>query len=293
MDTKINKIPVDLHCHSTYSDGAHSVKEVLDFVKANNGKHIALTDHDTVNGLAEARIYAKELELKLIGGVEISVTWDKNVLIHILGLGVDENNQNLVTNLQKLRSFRYLRGEKIAAQLEKAGIPNALEGALKYCQEKEALSRTHFARFLVENGYAKANRVFEKYLAIGRTGYVPQVWAELSDAVSWIKNSGGVAVIAHPARYKLTRTKLLRLISDFKTCGGEGIEVISSSHSESECMDIARIAQECNLLASMGTDFHNINNYPKVNVGLNYPLPAICNPIYPRLGIELPCQITI
>jgi 3',5'-nucleoside bisphosphate phosphatase len=287
MDNIANKIPVDLHCHSTYSDGAHGVKEVLTFVKANNGKNIALTDHDTVSGLKEAKIYAKELELNLIGGVEISVTWDKNTLIHILGLGINENNPELIANLQNLRSFRYLRGEKIAQQLEKAGIPNALAGALKYCQEKESLSRTHFARFLVENGYAKSNRVFEKYLTNGRVGYVPQIWATLADAVSWITNSGGIAVIAHPARYKLTRTKLIRLITEFKECGGEAIEVISSSHSEEECMNIARISKEYNLLASMGTDFHNIDTYPKVNVGLNYPLPSICSPIYPRLGVKL------
>ncbi len=281
------KIPIDLHCHSNNSDGAHTVTEVLDMVKANGGKHIALTDHDTTEGIKEAREYATKIGLELIAGVEISVTWQKNILIHIIGLNIDENNQELIENLAQLRSFRYLRGQEIAKQLAKIGIDGAFEGALKYCSTPEALSRTHFARFLVDNGYAKANRVFDKYLTTGKPGYVMQTWASLKDAVTWIKNSGGIAVIAHPCRYKLTRTKLLQLIDEFKQFGGEGIEVISSSHSQTDSISIAQIATETNLLASLGTDFHNIlNNYPKVNVGMNYPLPQTCNPVYLKLGID-------
>ncbi|MFO0318958.1 MAG: PHP domain-containing protein, partial [Neisseriaceae bacterium] len=173
-----HKIPIDLHCHSIHSDGAHSVIEVLEMVKQNGGRYIALTDHDTVCGIKEARIQADKLGLHFIAGVEISVTWNKN-LIHILGLGIDENNTELVANLEKLRSFRLVRGQKIADKLAKLGIPNALEGALKYCSNPNALSRTHFARFLVDNGYAKANRVFDKYLTTGGLAYVSQEWASL------------------------------------------------------------------------------------------------------------------
>lgn len=280
-----NKIPVDLHCHSTNSDGAHSVTEVLDMVKANGGKYIALTDHDTVCGIKEARQYANQIGLNLIAGVEVSVTWSKNTLIHILGLGVDENNSELVENLEYLRSLRFSRGQKIAEKLAKLGISNALEGALTYCSNPQALSRTHFARFLVDNGYAKANRVFDKYLANGKPAYVPQEWASLENAILWITNSGGIAVIAHPSRYGLTNTKLQTLIDDFKNCGGLGIEVISSSHSETDVITIAGLANKNDLVCSIGTDFHNIDGYPKVHVGMNYPLPPICKPIYTLLGI--------
>ena len=282
------KIPIDLHCHSNNSDGAHSVTDVLDMVKFNGGKYIALTDHDTVNGILDAKSYAKLIGLELISGVEVSVTWEKNVLVHIIGLGVDETNPELITNLNLLRSYRCKRGEEIAKQLAKVGINGSYEGALKYCSNPEALSRTHFARFLVDNGYAKANRVFDKFLTTGKPGYVFQTWASLKDAVSWIKNSGGIAVIAHPCRYKLTRTKLLKLVDDFISYGGQGIEVISSSHTQTDCMNITQIALEKHLLASLGTDFHNIeNNYPKINVGMNYPLPVKCKPVYTELGINL------
>ncbi|HLX53094.1 MAG TPA: PHP domain-containing protein, partial [Aquella sp.] len=155
-------LPVDFHCHSTYSDGSYPVKEVLDMAKANGGKYIALTDHDTINGIKEAREYAKKIGLTFFAGVEISVTWGNNNLIHILGLNIDENNQNLVIKLNELRSHRFQRGQKIAANLAKAGIPDAFEGAMKYCSNIEALSRTHFLRFLVDSGYAKQSNAFEK-----------------------------------------------------------------------------------------------------------------------------------
>lgn len=280
-------LPVDFHCHSTYSDGSYPVVEVLDMALANGGKYIALTDHDTVDGIKEARSYAKTIGLQFFAGVEISVTWAKNNLIHIVGLNIDENNEQLVTNLNHLRSSRYLRGEKIAANLAKVGIPNALEGAMKYCSNKEALSRTHFSRFLVDNGYAKEGKAFEKYLAPGKTGYVTQVWANLEDAVKWIIDSGGIAVIAHPCRYKFTRTKLLRLIDEFKQYGGRGIEVISSSHSKDDAYSIATIANNHDLLCSMGSDFHTLETFRTIKVGINHQLPNTnCKPIYTELGIN-------
>lgn len=279
-------LPIDLHCHSTYSDGALAVSEVLDMAKANGGKYLALTDHDTINGIKEAREYAKQIGLHLIAGVEISVTWEINNLIHILGLNVDETNGNLSKNLDNLRSSRFLRGQRIANGLAKIGIPDALEGAMKYCNNIEALSRTHFSRFLVDSGYAKPGKAFDKYLAPGKAGYVSQTWASLEDAVNWITDSGGIAVIAHPCRYSFTRTKLLRLIHNFKECGGRGIEVVSSSHSKEDAFNIAKIANNEDLLCSIGSDFHSIDSYRHIKVGVNHPLPFTeCTPIYTELGI--------
>lgn len=282
----ITHIPVDLHCHSNNSDGVFSVTDLLDMVKNNGGKYIALTDHDTVIGVAEARKHAKQIGLHLIGGVEISVTWRNNILIHIIGLNVDETNAALVNRLNELRKLRLARGEAIAAGLAKVHIPNALEGAMRYCDNPNSLSRTHFARFLVAEGYAKKGKVFDKYMVAGRPGYVNQTWATLEEAVSLIVGSGGVAVIAHPCRYKLTRMKLLELIADFKQYGGSGIEVISSSHSPDDVKRIAAIAACQGLLCSIGTDFHNVGeNFQKINVGLNPPLPANCMPIFEKIGI--------
>lgn len=289
MDTQLtnNLIPIDFHCHSTYSDGALSIEDLLNTAKANGGQYLALTDHDTVIGVTKALAYAKKIGLTLISGVEISVTWDSS-LVHIIGLNINQTNTNLIENLNNLRSRRFLRGEKIAANLAKIGIPNALEGAMKYCSDPEALSRTHFAKFLVENNYAKISRVFDKYLAPGKPAYVAQEWAKLADAVNWITQSGGIAVIAHPCRYKFTRTKLLRLIADFKQCGGRGIEVISSSHSKDDAYKIAAIANEQNLLSSIGSDFHSFESFRQIKVGVNYNLPlSQCKPIYTELGITL------
>lgn len=283
-----NKIPIDLHCHSTHSDGAHKVSEVLDFAHANGAKYLALTDHDTVEGVKEAKLYAKQIGLNIISGVEISVTWANNTLVHILGLNVDEDNHNLVSNLEQLRMERYHRGEKMAERLARIGIHGALEGAMKYCDNKMALSRTHFSRFLVDNGYARDGKAFDKFLAPGKPAYVAQQWASLEDAVSWITNSGGIAVIAHPGRYKFTRTKLLRLIDEFKEYGGQGIEVVSSSHTLDDAFYIANLAKYSNLYGSVGSDFHRFDEgYRRISVGMNHPIPnKICEPIFPLLDIE-------
>lgn len=286
INIKQTKLPIDLHCHSINSDGSHGVTEVLDMVVKNSGKYIALTDHDTVDGVSLAMEYGDKLGLQVFAGVEISVTWVNNSLVHILGLNVDIANVTLLNGLESLRQMRFSRGEKIAAKLAKAGIDNALAGAMQYCKNPKALSRTHFARFLVAEGYATRSNVFNKYLVQGRLGYVPQQWASLEDAVNWITNSGGIAVIAHPCRYKFTRTKLLSLINDFKLAGGSGIEVISSSHTKLEMEAMAVIAKEQGLLASLGSDFHDINAVnPNICLGLNYRLPEICAPIYHKLGI--------
>lgn len=279
-------IPIDLHCHSTHSDGSLSIREVLTLAKNNGAVYQALTDHDTVNGITEARQVAQELELNLIPGVEISVTWYNNTLIHIVGLGVDENNSQLITELAKLRASRIERGKRIGANLAKLGIKGAFEGALSLCNHPEALSRTHFSHWLVQNGYAKPGKAFEKFLASGKPGYTPQVWASLEDAVKWIKNSGGVAVIAHPGRYKLTRTRLIKLIDEFKAYGGQGIEVISSSHSVQDEINIGAVCRQTGLAASVGSDFHQEESYRLLRPGKNKMLPDGVDPIFPLLGIH-------
>ena len=187
-----------------------------------------------------------------------------------------------------MRNSRVERGRKIANNLAKIGIPNAFEGALAYCDNEKSLSRTHFNKFLVANGHAKPGKAFDKYLAPGRPGYVAQQWATLEDAVKWITNSGGIAVIAHPCRYKFTRTKLLRLINEFKEYGGLGIEVVSSSHSKDEAINMAYIAKQTELFSSVGSDFHSVDgSFKKILVGINPPLPEICKPIYTEFGIKI------
>lgn len=279
-------LPIDLHCHSTHSDGSLTVREVLTLARQNGVVYQALTDHDTIDGISEAKQIAKELEINLIPGVEISVTWHANTLIHIIGLGIDNSNQQLCEELYKLRSSRLERGKRIGDNLARVGVKGAFEGALALCGNPQALSRTHFSQFLVNNGYAKPGKAFEKFLAPGKPGYTPQVWATLSDAVKWIKESGGVAVIAHPGRYKFTRTKLLKLIDEFKEYGGQGIELLSSSHSPADEQNIALICKQTGLYASVGSDFHQEESYRIIKPGRNKRLPAGVEPIFPLIGID-------
>lgn len=279
-------IPIDLHCHSTHSDGSLSIPDVLAMAKENGAVYQAITDHDTIDGIKEAKTVAAKLGLNLIPGVEISVTWHANTLIHIVGLGINEEDAQLSEQLQILRSSRLTRGKRIGDNLAKVGILGAFEGALQLCKNPQALSRTHFSQFLVNNGYAKPGKAFEKYLAPGKPGYTPQIWASLKDAVSWIKESGGVAVIAHPGRYKFTRTKLLKLIDEFKEYGGQGIEVMSSSHSISDEENIAQICQQTGLFASVGSDFHQEESYRKIKPGKNKALPDKVEPVFKLLGIS-------
>ena len=281
-----NYIPIDLHCHSTYSDGSLSVREVLSLAAANGAKYQALTDHDTVAGINEAQSVATELGLTLIPGVEISVTWQGNTLIHIVGLGIDPNNQQLITQLAQLRGSRIERGQRISDNLAKAGIYGAFAGAMALCAHPEALSRTHFSQWLVASGHAKPGKAFDKFLAPGKPGFTQQTWASLAAAVTWIKDSGGVAVIAHPARYGFTRTKLIKLIDEFKAVGGQGIELISSSHSLQDEANIANLCRVSGLLASVGSDFHQQDGLRKILPGSNKALPAGVAAIFPLLGIE-------
>jgi predicted metal-dependent phosphoesterase TrpH len=247
----------DLHCHSTVSDGTLSPEDLAARAKANGVELWALTDHDEISGVARAAVAAAALGLQHTSGVEISVTF-AGVTVHIVGLGFDAENQTLRDGLYETRHGRELRAKDMAAQLAQVGIKNAYEGALKYVGNPDLISRTHFARYIVEVGAAaNTSDVFQKYLTEGKPGYVEHRWAKLGDAVRWIKGAGGVAVIAHPGRYKFTPTEEYALFSEFKQHGGLGVEVITGSHSVADYGKYTDMAKEFDLAASRGSDFHS------------------------------------
>lgn len=249
----------DLHSHSTVSDGTLSPTELIQRAHENDVKMFALTDHDATEGLKEAAIAADKVGMLFVPGIELSVTWSHQT-IHIVGLGINPDDETLNKGLMVLREFRSRRGEDIAQKLEKAGLDKPLEGAKKFANG-EILSRTHFARYLVEQGRAKDIRqVFKRFLVKGKPGYVAGKWASLEDALAWIHGAGGMAVIAHPARYKISATRMRQLIVEFKELGGIGFEAISGSHSPDEEQRMARLADQFDLYISKGSDFHSPEN---------------------------------
>jgi len=239
---------------------------------------LALTDHDTTAGLAEASAEAASAGLGFSPGIEISVTWNTHV-VHVIGLGINSECQILQDGLIELRRFRNWRAEEMGRRLEKIGIPDAFEGA-KTLSSGHLIGRCHFARFLVKNGHVEnEQKVFKRFLTQGNPGYVPGKWAALEDAVAWIRAAGGQAVIAHPARYPMTRTKLRRLLAEFIEVGGVGLEVVSSSHNRDDNFNMARHAQELGLLASTGSDYHGPEN-PWRKLGCFPSLPSGCAPVW-------------
>lgn len=270
---------VDLHCHSTVSDGVLPPAAVAARAKAKGVDVWALTDHDEVSGIAEAREAAAAFGLKYITGVEISITWAGET-VHIVGLQIDEKNENLVQGLKHTRSGRERRAHEMADQLATAGIPNAFEGALKYVGNPDLISRTHFARYILELGRCKdVSEVFANYLTEGKPGYIPHRWATLKDAVTWIRGAGGVAVIAHPGRYKFNDVGMDALFNEFKQLGGTAVEVVTGSHTVDEYEQFAKMAKNYGLLASRGSDFHGPNESP-VDLGALPPLPSNVVPVW-------------
>ena len=268
----------DLHAHSTASDGTLSPAELMQHAHAAGVNVMALTDHDTTAGVAEARDAATQLGMEFIPGIELSVTWN-NRTVHIVGLGIDEHSEPMQAGIKKLMDFRQWRAEEIGRRLEKAGYPGMYEKAKAYSNGR-LIGRVHFARALVAAGHADTvGAVFKKFLVGGKPGFVPGAWAELSDVVMWIREAGGRAIIAHPARYDMTRTKLRQLIADFKELGGEGFEVCSGSHSKDDVNTMAQHARDFDLLASAGSDFHGPEN-PWVNLGQLAPIPQGLKPVW-------------
>jgi predicted metal-dependent phosphoesterase TrpH len=268
----------DLHSHSTVSDGTLTPCELLALAADSGVDVLSLTDHDNVSGIAEAGQAAGEVGIRLVPGVEISVSWNGHT-VHILGLNVDPEAPDLVAGLQRLCDYRAWRAEEIGRRLEKKGICGAYEGACGLAAGA-LVGRLHFARFLVQQGHARDIRaVFRKFLVKGKPGHVNGEWASLEEALDWIEAAGGMAVIAHPARYNMTRGKLRRLISEFRERGGRGLEVVSGSHSKDEYFTMARHARDFGLLASAGSDYHGPEN-PWVNLGQLPDLPPGCEPVW-------------
>lgn len=246
----------DFHCHSSISDGLLPPAQVVARAAANGVDLLALTDHDAIDGLAAADVAARDAGIALMPGVEISIEW-QGTPIHIVGLGIDAGCRELVDGLESLREGRIERARRMSAALEKVGISGAFEGALRYAANPSLVSRAHFARYLVELGVCdEVKRVFDRYLVPGKPGYVEHQWATLADATGWIAAAGGISVVAHPARYKLTSGATRRFLEDFVAHGGQGIEVVCGSHTPENVRQFARLATELGLYASRGSDFH-------------------------------------
>ena len=276
MTTYLN---ADLHCHSVVSDGTLTPEALAARAKANGVELWALTDHDEIGGQARAAAAAATHGMAYLTGTEISVTF-ANETVHIVGLGFDASNPIIVNGLAKTRGGRGERAMEMSDGLAKVGIKGAYDGALKFVGNPELISRTHFARFLVESGVCKDTyEVFRKYLTEGKPGYVPHAWAKLGDAVSWITQSGGVAVIAHPGRYKFTANEEFALFSEFKTHGGQGVEVVTGSHTTAEYVEYAAVAKEFGMAASRGSDFHSPDE-SRIDLGTLPMLPGDLTPVW-------------
>jgi predicted metal-dependent phosphoesterase TrpH len=272
-------LKVDLHCHSNVSDGVLAPAAVAAYARQGGVDVWALTDHDEIGGIKAARTAAGELGMQFVAGVEISITWAGET-VHIVGLKIDEDNPGLIQGLHETRSGRDRRGREIADQLAKAGIPGAYEGALKYVGNPDLMSRTHFARYLVELGVcASTSEVFRKYLTEGKPGYVPHRWASLAQAVGWIRGAGGIAVVAHPGRYRFTPMMEGALFDEFKQLGGTAIEVVTGSHTPEQYPVYAEAARRYGFLASRGTDFHAPGE-SRVEFAALPPLPAGVTPVW-------------
>lgn len=272
---KMNKI-YDLHCHSSASDGFLSPTEVVSRAAEQGVNVLALTDHDTVNGLTEARLQAEKLGIQLINGVEISTAWE-NRAIHVVGLGFDETHEKMTALLTRQAELRHQRAIEIGQKLEKVGVPNAFEETQKLAGGE--VTRAHYARYLVQIGKVSSeNQAFKKYLSQGKSAYVKANWVDIPTAIEIIHQAGGVAILAHPLRYTLTTKWIKQLIASFKQWGGDAIEVAGCGQTKDQRLLLARWAKEYGLLASVGSDFH----YPCgwVELGKSLQLPADCQSIW-------------
>lgn len=278
-----NLLNADLHCHSVVSDGTLTPEELAARARANGVQLWALTDHDEIGGQHRAAAAARAEGMAYLTGTEISVTF-ASTTVHIVGLGFDPDDARLAQGLAATRGGRGERAQEMSRQLAQVGIQGAYEGALKYVGNPELISRTHFARFLVETGVCHDTpEVFRKYLTEGKPGYVPHRWAALGDAVRWVTEAGGMAVIAHPARYKFTPNEEYALFSEFKEHGGRGVEVVTGSHSPAEYVIYAAMAKEFGLAASRGSDFHSPDE-SHTDLGMLPDLPGQLTPVWELLA---------
>lgn len=279
MSTPLN---ADLHCHSVVSDGTLTPEQLAERAAANGVELWSLTDHDEIGGQSRAAAAARKAGLKYLTGTEISVTFIGKT-VHIVGLGFDPDDARIHQGLERTRGGRGLRAQEMSEGLAKVGIRGAYEGALRFAGNHALISRTHFARFLVESGVCKeTNEVFRKYLTEGKPGFVEHRWASLRDAVTWITQAGGVAVIAHPARYRFTANEEYALFTEFKNYGGQAVEVVTGSHSAAEYLTYADSAREFGLAASRGSDFHSPDE-SHTDLGTLPMLPGELTPVWDLL----------
>lgn len=278
-----NILNADLHCHSVISDGTLTPEALAERAKANGVELWALTDHDETGGVERAAAAARAQGLPYLTGAEISVTFAGET-VHIVGLGFDAGNTALKEGLHSTRGGREQRAREMAEGLARVGIHGAFEGALKFVGNPELISRTHFARFLVESGVcSETHEVFRKYLTEGKPGYVPHRWATLRNAVTWITEAHGVAVIAHPGRYKFTPNEEYALFTEFKAHGGRAVEVVTGSHTAQEFVKYAETAKEFGLAASRGSDFHSPDE-SRIDLGALPFLPGELTPVWDLLA---------
>jgi predicted metal-dependent phosphoesterase TrpH len=279
----VNILNADLHCHSVISDGTLTPEALAARAHANGVELWALTDHDEIGGQTRAATAAKALGMGYLSGTEISVSFAGRT-VHIVGLGFDIHSPGLQNGLQSTRGGRHDRAKDMAAGLAKVGIHGSFEGALTYAGNPDLISRTHFARFLVETGVCKdTHEVFRRFLTEGKPGFVPHRWATLGDAIRWIRDSQGVAVIAHPARYGFSPTEEYALFTEFKNHGGQAVEVVTGSHSAQEAIVYADMAREFDLAASRGSDFHSPDE-SHTDLGSLPWLPGNLTPVWELLA---------
>lgn len=282
MNTLADTFCADLHCHSTVSDGVFTPDALAKRAKDSGVSLWSLTDHDELSGQALASKTAREIGLNYLTGVEISVTW-ANQTVHIVGLGFNPDDVTLVEGLRQTRAGRAQRAQRIGDRLAALGMPGAFEGALPFAGNPELISRTHFARFLVQAGYfPTVQAVFDRLLKDDGPAHEPMQWATLESAVNWIRGAGGASVIAHPGRYKYTPLQFGAFFDAFKDLGGSAIEVVTGSHTHEQFNEYAQVARHYGFQASCGSDFHSPEE-SRVELGSLPPLPQDLKPVWQDL----------
>ena len=272
----------DLHCHSVVSDGTLTPEALAARAAANGVQLWSLTDHDEVGGQQRAAAAARDLGLAYLTGTEISATFADQT-VHIVGLGFDADDPDLLAGLAATRGGRAARGREMAQGLAQVGIPGAWEGALRYAGNPDLVARTHFARFLVDAGVCRdMGEVFRRFLKPGKPGYVEHVWATLEDALGWIHGAGGIAVLAHPGRYRISNSEMDRLFERFRELGGAGVEVACGAHDAGQVLAFARLARKFSLLASRASDYHGPEDCV-IELGKAPLLPPDLTPVWTRL----------
>jgi len=270
---------IDFHCHTTASDGSLSPKELLELAAEREIDMLSITDHDTLEAYQD--ISSANNSIEIIPGIELSSQWNRRG-VHIVGLNVSLSSEPILEGVKRQSNARRERAQKIAEKLQRFGFDDCLAGAQSFASGPDQIGRPHFARYLVKIGaVSNIQQAFKRYLGAGKAGDIKDQWADPETVIGWIRDSGGVAVLAHPTKYKLTRSKLVELLADFKTAGGEAMEVISGSQVPSVTRDMARLCQDMNLDASCGSDFH-APNQEWAALGRVAPLPENCTAVWQR-----------